>query len=131
MWGNRIGGSRARSGGAVHRLSESAVMRGKRNLCVPSGSGRYGFDLVIGDLVAPHGTGEHVDSYFFSEPPSEDADGGRCDLVFPAPEDGIQRWDVLAVEGLQASTYRFRYPVPAGSIVEAGELGDVQEVCIA
>jgi hypothetical protein len=68
-----------------------------------------GFDLEIGDWVAPHGEGRVSDFIFKAAPETDPKEGIRYSIAFPHPLDGIQEY--IPSENLQ-SEYVFPYLAP-------------------
>jgi uncharacterized protein YceK len=99
----------------LRRIRNPVAMYAKQaSVDLPSASGVYGYDLMIGDLVAPHGKGIVADFLFHVK------EGKRLhtldlDVTFSSPTDGIQRYDAPRSGenyAVRRSSYLFPYEAP-------------------
>lgn len=82
---------------------------------LPTVSGAYGYDLMVGDLVAPHGKGSVTD-FVFHVAKGKSLYGLDLDITFSSPIDGIQRYDSSREhgnDGPRQSAYIFPYDAPS------------------
>jgi hypothetical protein len=56
---------------------------------LPTPNGTFGYDLVAGDLVSPHGTGRVADFIFHASTATDKTDFD-VDITFSNPQDGLQ-----------------------------------------
>lgn len=83
----------------------------------PSGEGDFGYDLIVGDLVSPHGKGLHSDIIFRLSTTEKPWRDGRTiyylhgDIIFKNTTDGVVPVFVQT-NSYPRSTYRMPYTAP-------------------
>ena len=100
----------------LKRCRNPITMYAKRaSVDLPTVSGVYGYDLMVGDLVKPHGKGS-VSDFVFHVAKGKSLYGLDLDITFSSATDGIQRYDSSREhgnDGPRQSAYIFPYDAPA------------------
>ncbi len=82
------------------KVNPTPLYAKQASLDLPSGEGRFGYDLFEGDLVAPHGVGKRADLFFVVHRTTSQWRGQtqyqlHGDVEFPHRDDGIQSFFIL------------------------------------
>ena len=78
---------------------------------LPAATGSFGYDLVAGDLVAPHGVGKTADLVFHVQPGAREG-SLDLDVTFPGVGDGIQPFFVQHLYYALENQLRSPYAAP-------------------